>query len=203
MMDKLVDSQSTGSLMAEINDISSRVHERMETDDTNDSLGEDSTPTWNAKNAKTIPYPVRDALHAAFGINATKAMFTSNMKISGFVHSVQHKHAGNSQIFYSNAHNTAPVPGFIHYIFSLEHDSRRFLAVRRLLPSTVKDPFSLYPLLGVQLYSSTVTDFEVIAADEVDAQFACCPMEWENISNVAVISLSRVSLHAIYFVALL
>lgn len=194
MFDRLVDPQSIGTLMAEINDLSTRVRDGIETEDAEELPLEKSAATWNAKNAKDIPDEVREVLHASFPTSATKAMFSSNTKISSFVHSVQDKHFGNSQILFSKIENNSPAPGFIHHIFSLEDDERQFLAIRRLLPTTVKDPFSLYPLLGVQMFSNTVDDLEVITADDVVAQFASCSLEWENTSNVAVISLSRVSL---------
>lgn len=164
----------------------------MEIDGDEEAPEDEGVPAWNEKNAKDIPSSVRDALHVAFGISASKAIFSSDMKISGFLHSVQQKHAGNSQIIYSTT-STETIPGFIYHIFSLEHDARQFLAVRRLLPATVKDPFSAYPLLGVQMYSNVVSEFEIITSDNVDAQFASCHLEWEDTHNVAIISLSRVS----------
>lgn len=197
IFDQLVDPQATGTLMAEINDLSSRVHDGIERDgverDGVEDSSEDSVPLWNAKNAKAIPHGVRNALYVAFSISATKAMFSSNTKIAGFVHSTEQKHAGNSQILFSKTEDEAPTPGFIQYVFSLEHDTRRFLAVRRLLPATVNDPFSSYPLLGIRMYSNSRDDYEVITSDDVDAQFASCPLEWESTPNIAVISLSRVS----------
>lgn len=182
--------------MAEISDLSSRVRDNMEVDSSQEPPQkeppqEDEAPVWNARNARDIPSSVREALHACHGSSASKAIFRSTTSISGFVHSIQERHIGNSQIFFSTTGSRSS-PGFIQYIFSLEHDTREFLAIRRLLPPTVEDPFRHYPLLGVQIFDSSVGDFEIITTDDVDAQFASCPLVWEGSSSIAVISLSRV-----------
>lgn len=194
MFDKLVDPRSGDTLMQDITDISSRVPDdsRMEVDEDR-QVAEESASSWNSKKATTIPKDVRHALEKIIGSAPTHAMFTSDIKISGFIHSTQRKHVGNSQVFFSTSDSQWIVPGFIQYMFSLEHDSRQFIAVRRLLPATDKDPFSEHQLLGVQMYSNALDDIEIIGPDDVDAQFASCPLEWNHKDNIAVISLSRVS----------
>ena len=180
--------------MADINDMSSRIRGGLDIDDAADSFPEESTSAWDRKKATPIPEDVRAAFQRAFGSSPTHARFIPNTKISGFTHSTKQNHLGNSQIFFSSPNDRVSVPGFIYHILSLEDDPRLFLAVRCLLPTTVKDPFDRYPILGIKLYSAVVDDLEIILLDNVDAQFASCPLDWDEKPGVAVITLSRVSL---------
>lgn len=198
MFDKLVDPQSTGTLMAEMRDLASRASNQngMELPDTDTFAQEDAS---NTKKAKDVPLELRNAIRVAFGEFApTKIIPSSDTKISGFVHSTITTHVGNSQIYFSAPFEFTTTPGFIHYIFSCPNIAGQYLAVRRLLPCEVEDPFSAFPILGVKLYSNVVDELEVISVDDVDAQFASCPLEWDGKSNFAVISLSRVSTFGIY-----
>lgn len=197
MFSKLVHSNSTGTLMAEIHDLSSRVQDQ----DIAEGAISDSDPSeesgdpgsWNSKLATAMSPELRQAFQRAFpGGSPTHAHFTSQTTISGFVHSTRQKHQGNSQVLYAQRQGMS-TPGFIQSIFRIENDSRQFLAVRRLLPSTVNDPFRPWPLLGVKLYANSVGELDVISPEDVQFQYASCPLKWEETENIAVISLSRVS----------
>lgn len=184
--------------MVEINDLSSRVHDRDITEDVSPeiSLDDSDTTSYNLKLAKIMPDGLRHAFRAVSPDScSTHAHFVSNTTISGFVHSIRQKHQGNSQVMFSPLDGSAPIPGFIDSIFTVENDPRQFLAVHRLLSSSSSnnDPFRHWPFLGVKMYNNALGDLEVIPVANVDFQFACCPLVWEGADVLAVISLSRVS----------
>lgn len=198
MFSKLVEPRSTGTLMVEINDLSSRVHDRDITEDVSPEISLDDSDTikYNPKLAKVMP----DGLRQAFRVvsphsHPTHAHFVSNTTISGFVHSTRQKHQGNCQVMFSPTDGSTPIPGFIDSIFTVENDPRQFLAVHRLLSSSSSnnDPFRHWPFLGVKLYDNALGYLEVIPVANVDFQFACCPLIWEEADVLAVVSLSKVS----------
>lgn len=194
MFDKLVDPNSTGTLMAEMRDLSSRANNQdgIGIEDTDD-LREENESSPNSRKAQQVPTELRAAIRSAFGeVPPSKIVLTSNTRISGFVHSTMTKHSGNSQVYFTPRLEVNSTPGFIHNIFTVPGMQGEYLAVRRLLPCRVEDPFSAFPVLGIQLYSNILDELEIISVDDVDAQFASCPMTWKKTENIAVVSLSRV-----------
>lgn len=183
--------------MAEINDLSSRVQDQdivegAISDDVPSDESGDPGP-WNSKLTTAMSSELRQAFQKASPNGCpTHARFTAQTTISGFIHSTRQKHQGNSQVFYAQKQNVS-IPGFIESIFRVENDSRQFLAVRRLLPSSVNDPFRPWPLLGVKLYANSVGELDVISVEDVQFQYASCPLKWEGTDTLATISLSRVS----------
>lgn len=187
---KLVDGQSTGTLMTEINDLSSRVYDQ--------DLTEECPSTQENTNTNSGSIDkMSDELRLAFQSISpddcpTHARFVSNVTISGFVHSTRQKHQGNSQVFFFPIHSKASMPGFIESIFSVEKDSRQFVAIHRLLPSSSSDPFQQWPFLGVKMYDNSLGELEVIPLRNIEFQFASCSTVWEEMPTVVVVKLTRV-----------
>lgn len=196
---KLVDPKSTGTLMTEINDLASRVRDedaREEDDQEGPATHDDAeSAPWNPKLAGLVEDDLRRAYRNFTSADCPiHARFLSHTTISGFVHSTRQKHQGNSQVFFSSINNTISVPGFIESIFTFKDDPRQFLAVRRLLSTSVHDPFQRWPFLGIKMYDNSLGDLEVILPENIHIQFASCPLEWDNAPSVAVVSLARVRL---------
>lgn len=191
---KLVDPGSNGTVLHEMVDLSSRVHD-ININGSSTGGDEESIPTPNhARRYVKMPGDLRHAFCSSGTADDEpgRAYFVSQTDVSGFTHSTKQRHQGNSQVLYRSPSHSKIVPGFIESIFTPEHDDRQFLAVRHLLPSPVKDPFQDWPFLKVKMYDNALGDLEVILPENIQVQFASCPLEWDGVPTIAVVSLAKV-----------
>lgn len=193
---KMVNPQLRGTLTTDIRSISSLFEDDNEDDD---------TVIWNERTTRPISQELQAALSHCCRVSAGTAQFLPNITINGLIYSPYRKHKGNACILFSKSQEKL-VPAQIDTILRVgSTDIQTFIAVRRHMSSQATyDPFSQFPILRTRLWSAQLGDLEIIRPEQISSHFACLSMS-DNRKNIAVLSLSRVSLaiHLYWFVMLI
>ena len=192
---KMVDPQLRGTLTTDIQSISSLFDDKDEADD---------MASWNDRTARPIPQELQAALSPLYQVSPRTAHFLSDIPINGLRYTPYQKHRGNSCVLVTLSKDEL-VPARIDTIFQIEISGsvHTLIAVRRhLVSQATYDPFPQFPILRARLWAAQVADLEIIRPQQVSSHFACLPMS-DDQQNIAILSLSRVSLINFSYIFLL
>jgi hypothetical protein len=195
MFRKFVNSQIRDTLLTDMMSLSAT--EALDSTDDQDLL-----PPAQLKSVSSLPNPLKDSIQRHFGSLPASASILSHLTIAGITYSVASKHIGNSYVLLNSTSQAIFLPVQIQYIVQLifKGEISTFIVAQRFKQhNTQFDPFSHYPLLQTQLWSSELGTLELHPIEDIQCHFACSTMLWEGKKVLVVVSLSRVCFHSIPF----